>query len=151
MAEQLQANLVLPRLPNYQVVRFKAHHGLWSIGAVFSGLSNPMSQFCRKERWTLVACLQSASCECLCRRGKVKMLQKRWEVLKWGLTFVPDLQKNWHVFLQFQGKRSKVSWEAFQEMSMSLPFLLCRGPNTFVHLSLYFIALSLHKCKETIS
>lgn len=40
MAEQLQANLVLPRSPKYQVVRFKAQHGLWSVGAVFSGLSN---------------------------------------------------------------------------------------------------------------
>lgn len=40
MAEQLQANLILPRSPRCQVVHFKAHHGLWSIGAVFSGLIN---------------------------------------------------------------------------------------------------------------
>lgn len=40
MAEQLQANLILPRSPRCQVAHYKAHHGLWSIGAVFSGLTN---------------------------------------------------------------------------------------------------------------
>lgn len=78
MAEQLQANLVLPRSPKYQVVRFKAHHGLWSVGAVFSGLSNQSGEPVLPKGKVNIGCNVP---ECFCRRGKVKMLWKSWEVL----------------------------------------------------------------------
>lgn len=62
MAEQLQASLVLLRLPKYQVVRFKAHHGLWSIGAVFSGLSNQSGEPVFPKGKVNVGC-PSATCQ----------------------------------------------------------------------------------------